>query len=438
MTDHDDDRRLEPENSESQPPQAHPTRVQQAEPRNPCADRTRVRVTNLLPYTLIGQLIVTFPSIPSSSRFEPVSYCTGILLDERHVLTAAHNLYNPRLGVWAYSVGFQAARDGSIEYYPSVAGSKEPSKVIPADVKELIVKYYSDGGDDLKAPPFDYCVLELSNVVIPQAEWLDISAPTDEELESISEPGSRRINITGYPDEMYPNRTGYPDDLHPAGIPFGTMWGQRGSLSGYSDSLLFYDICATGGQSGAPILMNLSGETHDWLVVGIHLFSERPSNVGLRFTDEIVRDIQRQAPNANIRSTQMTHYNNLKEEETMSDPNTPKPIMTIKWTDENGGLQVVKAVSDGATFIVEVSEPRQVSDWSIVFHEPAAASGPDPESPAATNGDHDLTIVLIQQALNFLALIALAGILAYAISRRYRITAKKTKTTWNFEFGPPQ
>lgn len=290
------------------------------EPRESCADRKQIQITTVLPWTFIGQLIVTFPS-------SQVGYCTATLIDERHILTAAHNLYNPQLGVWALNVGFQAARNGSVEHYTSVAGLKEPSKVIPADVKEGIVRYYEtyDPRHDAypEIPPLDYCVLELSNVVLPQADWLDIGVPTDQELSWVSRPGSKGLNITGYPvhrGETYltspvPRRDS-PD------MPFGTMWGQSGPLAKFFPTQLVYGICATGGQSGAPILMNLSGDVHDWVIVGLHLFSGPHLNSGLRLTDEMLQDIRRRAGHVKVRrtpmSTQTTKCKDLKEAVTIT------------------------------------------------------------------------------------------------------------------------
>lgn len=278
------------------------------EPRDPCADRKRVQITTVLPWTFIGQLIVTFPS-------SQIAYCTATLLDERHILTAAHNLYNPRLGVWALNVGFQAARDGSVEHYPSVAGLPEPSKVIPADVKEGIVRYYESYDPELRdypeIPPLDYCVLELSNVVLPQADWLDIGAPTDQELFAATAPGGKALNVTGYPGEMYTVSPGHRRDVPPTDTPLGTMWGQSGPLTDSFPEQLVYGICATGGQSGAPILMNLSGDAHDWVIVGIHLFRGLRWNSGLRLTDEMVQDILYRAGHVKVRRTPMTKCKDL-------------------------------------------------------------------------------------------------------------------------------
>lgn len=109
---------------------------------------------------------------------------------------------------------------------------------------------------------------------------------------------------------------------------------------------------------------------------------------------------------------------------------------TIKWTDADGGLQVVKAVSEGKSFTVEVGQANQVRDWSKVFKESERAAGAAPSSPAALDGGDEVTIAIIQGAVALAAIITLAGLLAYAIGRGYRIAGKKTKTTWNFEFAP--
>lgn len=109
---------------------------------------------------------------------------------------------------------------------------------------------------------------------------------------------------------------------------------------------------------------------------------------------------------------------------------------TIKWTDADGGLLVVSAVSEGQSFTVEVGQTAQVRDWSKVFDKSGRTPDAAPGSPAAVGDEHEVNIVIIQSALALAAIVAFAGILAYAIGRGYRITGKKTRTTWNFEFAP--
>ncbi len=67
-------------------------------------DRAEVADTTVYPYSAIGQVIAQFSDGHSA--------CSGTMVGPRHVLTAAHCLYNERLGAFADGVAFIPGRVG--------------------------------------------------------------------------------------------------------------------------------------------------------------------------------------------------------------------------------------------------------------------------------------------------------------------------------------
>lgn len=98
--------------------------------------------------------------------------------------------------------------------------------------------------------------------------------------------------------------------------------------------------------------------------------------------------------------------------------------LKIKWTD-NSAPEVAAGVVAKQPILIEVDDPYQVGDWQRLLRVQADESL-----------DPQVTVAIIQAAVSMVPIMALAGILAYAMSRRYRVTFKKARTTVQFELAP--
>lgn len=79
---------------------------------------------------------------------------------------------------------------------------------------------------------------------------------------------------------------------------------------------------------------------------------------------------------------------------------------------------------------VDVENPEENRAWEDIFKQSKVPR-------TVGNGGHDVTLEIIRLALNFGAVLAFAGLLLFAMSRRYSISASKTaKGTYKFDMKP--
>lgn len=97
----------------------------------------------------------------------------------------------------------------------------------------------------------------------------------------------------------------------------------------------------------------------------------------------------------------------------------------IEWTDLQGGDLVFPEIQAKTLFTVDVVDSHQVSEWEKVLNR-----------QALDIGEHEVTIAIIQSAVNIPTLSTLASLIAYGLSRGYSVTGKKTGTAMQFEFKP--
>jgi glutamyl endopeptidase len=225
--------------------------------------RTQVRQTTEFPYIAMGQLVMDFPN---GKRYTG----TGTLIDGRHVLTAAHNLYGNDSGGWALRVWFVPARNGD----------EMPFGILEAE-KIFITEEYKT-----LSPPN------------PNATWqgnVDDCTPYTEDYGLVRLKKAINLPILG----MYaasnhvlncPARiTGYPGDK----APENTMWTDSKNLTfPPDDTFLFYRINTFNGQSGAAVIADLDlpvGKS----IVGIHVAGDPKlrTNFGVRLTRDIINQV---------------------------------------------------------------------------------------------------------------------------------------------------
>lgn len=111
-------------------------------------------------------------------------------------------------------------------------------------------------------------------------------------------------------------------------------------------------------------------------------------------------------------------------------------LSSIPWSDAKGGKPVFEAINGKKKFSITVKNEQAIA-WEKVFKQNINA-----DSLAAKEfeleGDQELTIAIIENAVKVILILALTGLLAYALARGYRVSGKKTRTTWQFDLSPKQ
>ena len=208
--------------------------------------RVKVGDTRQAPWNAIGQLQITFPS-------GDIGYATGTLLNDRCVVTAAHVLYNSKLGGRASQVRFAPARNGGLD----------PHGVIDFDGYDFPSEYPDNEG---KAD-YDYGVVFLRQAVPAGFALYNLHNANDTALREIV------VDLTGYPGDKTPPHT---------------MWSAGGMLSGVHTNVLQYTISTNQGQSGSAVA-SFGGAS--WDIVGIHSGGGTSANAACRVTDKVKQAI---------------------------------------------------------------------------------------------------------------------------------------------------
>lgn len=206
--------------------------------------RTRVTDTRIYPWSTIGELRMAFPNGKTYTG-------TATLIDEQHVLTAAHNVFGNDIGGWAKTVYFQPARNGDHYPYGTVGGSKvfiteDYFTLSPPDPNRN-----SDGTvEDYTLYTQDYAVVRLQRPL--KLPFMGTYAASDTQLDDAP------VRITGYPGDKTE----------------GTMWTAAGPLAKPDEHFLFYKVDTFRGESGSGLFVDLDlpiGKS----IVGVHVAGDR-------------------------------------------------------------------------------------------------------------------------------------------------------------------
>lgn len=235
-------------------------------------ERTRVVDVRQDPYFFHGQLVMDFGG---GSRY----IGSGTLIDERVVLTAAHNLYDRKTKRKAVLVTFFAGKDdgnsvgiGKSEAikYPNEWSSEESSGMNYRD---------HDLGVVILTKDFDLVYSRIGT-------YLAISPSTDEDI------NGKVLKIFGYPgavlDKNDPNSNSNSKNSRVNRVGGRFMYGHSGkSLNTTTSTQVHHNIDTSAGQSGSSIWYDDVDGNHICFAVHVRCGPKgKPYNIGTRITDE--------------------------------------------------------------------------------------------------------------------------------------------------------
>lgn len=229
--------------------------------------RRRVSPTTQFPHSCIGQLECTFG--PNRTYLG-----TGILIDERHVVTCAHNLYDNVDRTLVKAVRFACALDADRYPYGQWIGASGVS--VPQEYRLANPPNPNDPNfDSTEITPYlyDYGLVRLAKAVNNGVNGYPfLYAASDGDFAAVS----NRNAISGYPGDK----------------ESGTMWSASGPVICTEDGeFLFHKIATSNGQSGASIISPFPGTPASMASIGgIHVAGSvlLGTNWAVRVTPDVV------------------------------------------------------------------------------------------------------------------------------------------------------
>ena len=193
-------------------------------------DRKRIYTTEEYPFRMICKLSMSFPG-------QPYAYAgTGALISENMILTAAHNVYDSKMGA-AHTI---TAAPGQADYDILPHGQFDVKKVFFPEA------YKTDHGTHN-----DYACLVIDGNIGAEVGYFGIMGPSDNLLRNSI------LRLTGYP-----------------GDKGGTqLWHHFSPPKDFSETVIMYEADTYGGNSGGPIYTYEDGQDDGRpTIMGIHTY----------------------------------------------------------------------------------------------------------------------------------------------------------------------
>jgi V8-like Glu-specific endopeptidase len=234
----------------------------------PPDERVRIRDTSSVPFRWVCSLDVT--------RGDTLSRGSGLLIGPRHVLTAAHNIYDT-----------SGAGPDSVYVAPARNGAELPFGRIKAVAYTTSSRYLSQ---PVAGSRFDFAMVTLesdASVLRSRAvgggrlgHW---SSPTDglqTDLQSLNSGfvSGRPVTVCGFPGDKCDGEACDPARGWKREQQANTMWSHFGSASFTAGlpGIVLYTADTSPGQSGSPVWMRFS--TGRRSLVAVHVSTNRVVN----------------------------------------------------------------------------------------------------------------------------------------------------------------